>query len=823
MKKYIWIFVCIIWIAVIGHSAYTNLWHVGDDSTYTTANDTAYDSQTDTVFVTDNVDHSGFVYSIGPSCNIKAIFSADDYAEETYCDELLYKGGELYTLIYGKTKLNNQTVKAYSFIQLDPVSLKPLAHSNWFRTFEGGEIHSISKDDNNFYAAEISSDDMQARVYAIPVDSMKEVAKGDDNNIRNVSTIRYSASVEPSEGYYFVYASYENGQISTMENGNGLIDDEVFDPYAAQRFEHKRFTPAQIVIINKHRVHRYVLAVLAGILFILSLTFFLRQRNRVAYLIALWEVMLAIVLGFSVDKLVDWNNRTDWSEVLRFVSFTVSDVRADLDELESQFENTEHYYRSEDFRAITKRLRQLVENYGNGEVLNNVLSITLLDNNEYHVVASAKGINNCSLDKLYGDEAVDLAADVHEYGASNTSKVAIDGRTYSLVCVGEKDNLSPSSLLMAVVDQAGSDELAGGEIAWVITLAVLLFIFGSIVGILILRRQAKDLRLLGNTMMNVSQGGVGIKKPKTLGEDMSDMWSGLMDIDRNIKNLNYIKYRTFEAYYKFAPKSVERLLNKTSITEVSSGDIVRKKGTIVLIDTSMNNLLLGMAKIDPTLDRIDVSSQAKEILGLISKYQEENVAYKISVASDMSEMDMVMPEDANKACEVGIELSHAYGKVGNGVCIFMHYTDYIYGVTIAEDEATQYLLSADMMRIKSRLPLLNELKLSMVVTGAVLDREMDKPSSRYIGYWLLGNDNRLDLYEILDACPDEIRHMREETLELFSEGIELFYDSNYYLARNNFAKVIKLDHSDAVARWYLFTCEKHLDGTLKVGNYELSE
>lgn len=802
---------------------YSDLWHVRDDSTYTTINDTVYDSYSDKVYVTDNVDHSGFIYAIGPDNKVEAIFSSDVYAEETFCDELLYKGGELYALIFGKTRKENQPVKAYSIIQLDPESLKPIAHSNWFKTYDGGEVKYISKDDNNFYITELSSDDKQARVYSIPTDVMTEVAKGDDNNIRNVATIRYSLATEPTDGYYFVYAGYENGELTTMENGNGLIDDSVFDEYAAERFEHKIFSPGQIILINRHLIRMFLLIWLAGILFVLALTFFVKQRNRVAYMIIIWEVMLVIVFLFTIVRLSDWNQKTDWDEVLKFVSFTVDDVRSDLDELEAQFENTEHYYRSDDFKNINERLRDVVSNYGNGEVFVNLLSITILNDEEYHVIASAKGFDNCDLVRLYGDEAFELAKFVHEYGIRDTSRVQIDGVDYSLICVGKKEEAHPTSMLMAVIDQSGSDDVAFTQIAFAVLTVAAFFILASILGIAILLRQAKDLRLLGNTMMDVSQGGVGIKKPETLGEDMSDMWSGLMDIDRSFKNLNYIKYRTFEAYYKFAPKSVERLMDKTSITEVNSGDYVKKNGTIILVDANANSILLGLSKFVDSMDRINVSNRAGEILALLSKYQDENIAYKISVTSDMTEMDMVMPENATKACDVGVELSKTYGRVGYSVCIFMHYTNYIYGVSIAGDEANQYLISGDIVQIKGKLKILNELRLSMVITGSVLERELDKPSNRYIGYWNLGGGEKIELYEVLDALSDENRQMREETRKLFEEGLELFYEGTYYLARNSFAKVIKRDHSDSVARWYLFTCEKYLDGTLKVANFELSE
>jgi len=799
------------------------LWHVGDsDSTYTVINDAVYDSTSNIYYITDNIDTSGFIYAIDSNFKVVNLFDASAYADETFVEELLYMEGELYALIYGDTYIDTKHVMAFNLIKLDPDTFAVLEHSNWFRLFGDGDVHYLSKDSEYFYISSTSPDDMEARVYAIPVTNMVEAMPDEDTDIRNVSTVRYSATSTPSEGYHYVFSAYENGQMYTMENGNGIINDDVFDTFAEARFENKRLSPAQIAIINKTDLRFVLLVTIAGILFILALTFFVKHRNRVAYMIVLWEVMLALVLGFSVYGLYKWDKSTNWDEILKFASFTLDDVRADLDELEYQFENTDSYYRTEDYRNITDRLRKVVSDYANGEVFSNAISLAYIDGG-YHVVAAARGLDNCDLEKLYGEEAVKLADFVRDIGIRNQAEVTVDGETLTLICVGKKGETNPTSLAMAVINENGSDEQILSEIYFVTIIAFVLFIIFSIAGIYILSRQARDLKLLGTTMMDVSQGGVGIKRPDTLGEDMTDMWSGLMDIDRSFKNLNYIKFRTFEAYYKFAPKSVERLLDKTSITEVVSGDMVKKTGTIVLLRTDMNNMLLGLSRLGTDLEKLASSAGMRGMFDLISGLQEENRAYKISATSDFSEVELVIPENANDACKIGVEISGSYrGTTGYGACVFMHYAEYIYGVSISGEEAVHYLISDELMRIRQNLSLLDELRLAMVVTGDVLNRELEKPSNRYIGYWESA-DRRVELYEILDACTDEIRKTREETRKLFDEGLELFYESNFYLARNNFAKVIKADYSDTVARWYLFTCEKYLDGSTKTVKFALSE
>ncbi|MBO7335516.1 MAG: hypothetical protein J6U42_01105, partial [Lachnospiraceae bacterium] len=54
---------------------------------------------------------------------------------------------------------------------------------------------------------------------------------------------------------------------------------------------------------------------------------------------------------------------------------------------------------------------------------------------------------------------------------------------------------------------------------------------------------------------------------------------------------------------------------------------------------------------------------------------------------------------------------------------------------------------------------------------------------------------------------------KDETLSVAVEkALELYYASDFYLARNLFAEVVKECPEDLVARWYLFKCEGMLDG-----------
>lgn len=81
----------------------------------------------------------------------------------------------------------------------------------------------------------------------------------------------------------------------------------------------------------------------------------------------------------------------------------------------------------------------------------------------------------------------------------------------------------------------------------------------------------------------------------------------------------------------------------------------------------------------------------------------------------------------------------------------------------------------------------------------------------------------LKLYEGLDAYPETQRKLMMETDALFQQGLQLFYSNDFYLARNTFNEVLKLNEQDHIARWYLFHCEYHLnhpDAEVSYGLFE---
>ena len=99
------------------------------------------------------------------------------------------------------------------------------------------------------------------------------------------------------------------------------------------------------------------------------------------------------------------------------------------------------------------------------------------------------------------------------------------------------------------------------------------------------------------------------------------------------------------------------------------------------------------------------------------------------------------------------------------------------------------------------------------------DREPAVYDTRYIGFVRLGDNRELKLFEVLDACPKRERQAKMDDRERFSEALALFYQKDYYIARNAFSDILKRNPTDEIARWYLFESERLLDKGAAAGEH----
>lgn len=284
--------------------------------------------------------------------------------------------------------------------------------------------------------------------------------------------------------------------------------------------------------------------------------------------------------------------------------------------------------------------------------------------------------------------------------------------------------------------------------------------------------------------------------------EMHTLQSGLWQIASNIEWMNYSQYRVLQAYYRFAPKQIEKILNRQSILDVGPLDKINTEGTLAFVSFS----------VDETLPERDYLRQMNRNYALLGEIRKEYDGIIISGNSDLSVIQLMFHEETRKALQFGIKLvtrENTDDTVGQAF-LLLHKTAFVYGVAGDEEQAFTYVHSNEMKVLENYIDDLRQMGVRMVVTDYVHEVIENDAVTRYIGY-IENGDYNFNLYEVLDAHSADERQKRLDLKSKFQKALSLFYKSDFYLARNLFSEVLRICPSDEVAKWYLFLCENSLN------------
>lgn len=383
----------------------------------------------------------------------------------------------------------------------------------------------------------------------------------------------------------------------------------------------------------------------------------------------------------------------------------------------------------------------------------------------------------------------------------SSGQVAVD-HTYGVMVWADPQASIGKNILCVQIPLTG---LAGREEtvrSWFIRTGWILWGAATLVIVLVVVLQNREWQKMIRAMAVISSGKEEWKKPKIYSNEMQTMWNSLSELVKNAARSNYEKYRILRAYYRFAPKQVERILDHDSMAEVSTGDYANVRGIVVQAMTKGSGT-------DSRLRYIQSLNRRYEIL---TKNQKEQDGILISGSSDLSSLELLFLNEAGQAVAYGVNAAHELEAEYAGAQMLMiaHRGEYLYGVVGDEEQAMPFIVSEEWKVLHAYQERLLQAGIRMVVTDTVIGDIAEDVTRRYLGYV---GDSRgtFKLYEILDACPEQERRRKQRADERFQQGLRLFYKDDFYLARNAFSDALKDCPEDKVIKWYLFTCEHHLN------------
>ncbi len=405
-------------------------------------------------------------------------------------------------------------------------------------------------------------------------------------------------------------------------------------------------------------------------------------------------------------------------------------------------------------------------------------------------------------------------------GSVSTGRTEIDGHRTVLCAAPVRQSGTVTGVAVCLVTTLDLMDLIGDPLQLFVLCAMLMFIVCLLLFTLLFRSQLKPLGPIVKQMDKLAVGDTVLDDVKCADDELGAIWRSLQELSVGVAIRDYETAMTLAACRRFVPQGLEHLLNRSSITEVSFGDLTVTDGTIGLV--TVNNSKRMREKLD---DQAFMDYVGKCFLTLSQSIRPCG-GMLLTGGFDLDAIRILFPEAPDKGVRAFLTLlGEVQSETSSNLDCFtlLHKTRFLYGVAGAEDEAFPYLASAEISFFTNRLPLFAELGCRLVVTDAFLTTLEDNYSTRYIGFFS-STEGRVmcKLYEILDCYGEMERTTREKYDGRFQEAIRCFYHNDFYLARNLFLAILRLCPGDGVARWYLFACEHYFNaGAGEEARYDL--
>lgn len=771
-------------------------------------------------YITDNTERGGIIYEISSKGKVRgmfetrasSMFSGWDVSQVYTYDRMVYA-------VLNRVKIENkQEVHQYQIVAFDE-ELGASHRTPTFKILNTLKLTGLSVTGDGAFLTFLSSNGQQAYVYMVPGSQFIEITtmhpsyKDEQEYKKKEIQIGEYMAKGSEAGRFFAQAEYDDGILYLRKDNEEPTGRFALNPDIEELFANRSMNLFQQIAATGISFIGYILIMVGGAVVIILVSWLLRLRRRVAYAIFTYEVVLAVMIGFVFIFMMQKTRSIETDNYERFERYFMGTLFENLPSDADLNLNDDIFYDTETYVTLQNRIASQIAASEGAIALDDICIV----NRETGMIAlSGSGRNKQYIGDLYGAQAGFLLSDVSEQIRTATRRTTIQGMEVSMVAKTLDDQ---EIYGYAAVGISEYDNIMNGffsNFGNIFRFSLILFAAASGAGMIFFFLQGADLRHLASALKKVANGQENVEKPAVVGTDMNYMWNSVFEIQKKIRNTNRIKYLTYEAYYRFAPKNIERILRKDSITEVVSGNAIQLSGTMAFLSAP------GQRTNNPMdLERMN------RFMEIIEHYQKQEDGIFISSSSDLSFIKLLFLEESREAAHFGINFLEALREWQKqefpNACILMHYAPFVYGIAGTSDQASAFLSSPETEDLESYMDWFRRMRLGLLITSAVRDHEEENYDLRYIGFVTPDADNpdhRVEIYEVLDACSTRARQVRLQMKTRFEEALDLFYKQDFYFARNSFTDILREMPEDEITKWYLFECERYLneaDGSNFVG------
>lgn len=694
--------------------------------------------------------------------------------------------------------------------------LKLLSYTPDFLMDDNEVLKSLDVDSDYLYLTTIGNDGDRLNVYQIPMEALQEPdqAAPGYSSLSGTKDIQeyFKGLQKPVSIVYretddksFFADAYFDGTNAVIRMSSDALSGKFLPDYRVKSsVDAMHFNIAQQMTLYSNYVIWWIGSLLIWFILMAIIYILLRRRNRSVYVLVITLVIYMILLAGAFYFV---KHHYDVSETRQNVRYAVLAMRQQLDywqDLDNAGLDDPDFYESDDYTYFVRQLKRYMNSGHNKTVFRDIF---IMKKSTGSIMVDAVGMDREIASFVYGGALDDIEDQMKKHASNATETFWLENKLMMAVALPD-DNPASDYCMVTICYTDAARRYFWDDSKKVLALFISVFIIGSLVIGLIFYLENLDLKALEHAMRDTALGRTKLKVPEIPSQDMMSMWNSLSEICKRMEEINYEKFRIFEAYYRFAPKNIETIMGKDSIFDVNNGDMTRVKGTLMLLASRKEGF--GEKKV----------KSLSNIMSYMSQFSDEQEGILVSQDSSLSVLQFLFLEDYVSTAVHATQFLHRNSSDADAdfVSGFLYDDYFIYGVAGVKAQSLSFLTSPHLREMEDYAVWFRDQRIPLVITEGVAERE-DPGQTRFIGFIILDSDGqRVNLFEVIDAEVARLRQIKLTTREKFEETLELFYSKEYYLARNQFSEILKECPEDNLVKWYLFESERYLNGENKDGD-----
>lgn len=369
----------------------------------------------------------------------------------------------------------------------------------------------------------------------------------------------------------------------------------------------------------------------------------------------------------------------------------------------------------------------------------------------------------------------------------------------------------------------GVEDLQEGALETAFMLGGIALVFSLVVAALVIRGSLKPLRSMAGQIERFSEGNFDVDGVVTVKGELGAIQSAISEMGVSLAIHKYEMERMATSFYRFVPRRIEKVLDRAGVMEIEIGDVTSLSECVAYVSAENRDAVRTQTDNRGYMDF--VSDCTKRIFTEMKAHN----GVLLSNDLDLSALPILFSTHVGSERGDGVRFGKSLIDRTTGIgpensgpepdfFVMLHKADFLYGIAGAEERAFPVIASAELNFLRGYGSKLRALGIRMAATDKYLREiaqspgKLEPPAKRYVGF-LASDDStqKYKVYEILDCLSDKERELRLSYDEKLQDAIRMFYRDDFYLAMVEFSSILKANPQDALARWYVFACEKYFD------------